>query len=268
MDGVNGVDHGKGGFPDCRAIFAAVDNNGSGDIDEPTNLNVQFLWAWAMEETDYCNGGPGGFERTNKMKLLVHTLGAEEPGEPMSDPLVWDVAKFYKYEIGWNDSHAWLNRDGVVVLDQPFPSAPLVMSLRYLFLGTVHRYKAGVKNATYRNLQVFDDGGPVPSDAGASGSGGGGGSVPVDAGSGGGDAGGMDAGPSSGGNANGGNGAAGAPSRGSVAPGDSGCGCGLPRTRARRSLSPLGALALLLLARRRSRLRAQRRRSARGHRSR
>ena len=166
MDGVNGVNHGVGGFPDCRAIFAAVDNNASGNIDDPGNESVQFLWAWAMEETDYCNGGPGGFERTNKMKLLVHTTGASEPGEPMSDPLVWDQATFYDYEIGWDPGHAWLLRNGATVLDIAYPSAPVLMNMRYVFLGTVHRYKAGVKSATYRNLKVWDDGGPSPSDAG------------------------------------------------------------------------------------------------------
>ncbi len=166
MDGVNGVDHGVGGFPDCRAIFAAVDNNGSGNIDDPGNESVQFLWAWAMEETDYCNGGPGGLERTDKMKLLVHTTGASEPGEPMSDPLAWDITQFYTYEIGWDEDHAWLHRDGSVVLDIAYPSAPIIMNERYLFLGTVNRYKSGVKNATYRNLIVYDDGGPTLPDAG------------------------------------------------------------------------------------------------------
>lgn len=172
MDGVNGTSHGVGGFPDCRAIFAAVDNNGSGDIDDPGNESVQFLWAWAMEETDYCNGGPGGLERTNKMKLLVHTGGASEPGEPMSSPLVWDESQFYQYEIGWDQSHAWLLRDGVTVLDQVFPSAPILMNMRYVFLGTVKRYKAGVKNATYRNLKLWDDGGPTAGDGGTSDAGG------------------------------------------------------------------------------------------------
>lgn len=167
MDGVNGVDHGVGGFPDCRAIFAAVDNNGSGNIDDPGNLDVQFLWAWAMEETDYCNGGPGGLDRTDRMKLLVHTTGASEPGEPMSDPLLWDITQFYTYEIGWDENHAWLHRDGAVVLDIAYPSAPIIMNLRYVFLGTVNRYKSGVKNATYRNLVVYDDGGPAAVDAGA-----------------------------------------------------------------------------------------------------
>ncbi len=168
MDGVNGVDHGVGGFPDCRAIFAAVDNNGSGNIDDPGNESVQFLWAWAMEETDYCNGGPGGFDRTNRMKLLVHGGAASEPGEPMSDPLNWDITTFYTYEIGWDDGHAWLLRDGATVLDQIYPSAPVIMNLRYVFLGTVHRYNAGVKNATFRNLKIWNDGGPTaPPDAGA-----------------------------------------------------------------------------------------------------
>ncbi len=167
MDGVNGVNHGLGGFPDCRAIFAAVDNNGSGNIDDPGNESVQFLWAWAMEETLYCNGAPGGLERTNRMKLLVHGGAPSEPGEPMSDPLTWDGSQFYTYEIGWNENHAWLLRDGATVLDQGYPSAPVVMNLRYVFLGTVHRYKAGVKDATYRNLEVWDDHGPPPaSDAG------------------------------------------------------------------------------------------------------
>ncbi|MBK7579963.1 MAG: hypothetical protein IPI67_07120 [Myxococcales bacterium] len=172
MNGVNGTNHGAGGFPDCRAIFAAVDNNGSGNIDDPGNESVQFLWAWAMEETDYCNGGPGGLERTNKMKLLVHTGGSDEPGEPMSDPLVWDETKFYSYEIGWDTSHAWLFRDGVTVLDQIYPAAPNILAMRYIFLGTVKRYKSGVKNATYRNLKLWDDGGPSPTDGG----------VPTDAG--------------------------------------------------------------------------------------
>ena len=167
MNGVNGKDHGLGGFPDCRAIFAALDNNGSGNIDDPGNESVQFLWAWAMEETNYCNGGPGGFERTDKMKLLVHTGGSDEPGEPMSDPLLWDVTKFYAYEIGWDTKHAWLLRDGATVLDQIFPAAPNVMNLRYVFLGTVKRYKSGVKNATYRNLKLWDDGGPIPTDGGS-----------------------------------------------------------------------------------------------------
>jgi hypothetical protein len=171
MDGVNGVDHGVGGFPDCRAIFAAVDNNASGNIDDPGNESVQFLWAWAMEETDYCNGGPGGFERTDRMKLLVHTGAASEPGEPMSDPLSWDITTFYGYEIGWDANHAWLLRDGATVLDQQYPSAPVVMNLRYVFLGTVNRYKAGVKNATYRNLKLWDDGGPTTGDAGTDGGG-------------------------------------------------------------------------------------------------
>jgi hypothetical protein len=169
MDGVNGVDHGVGGFPDCRAIFGAVDSNGSGDIDGPGNENVQFLWAWAMEETDYCNGGPGGFERTHKMKLLVHGGAPEEPGEPMSDPLSWDITTFYTFEIGWDQNHAWLLRDGAMVLDQVYPSAPVIMNMRYVFLGTVHRYDAGVKNATFRNLEIWDDGGPTnppPTDSG------------------------------------------------------------------------------------------------------
>lgn len=239
MDGVNGVDHGVGGFPDCRAIFAAVDDNGSGNIQEPGNDNVQLLWAWAMEETDYCNLGPGGFERTHKMKLLVNTMGAEEPGEPMSDPLVWDQTKFYTYEIGWDENHAWLLRDGAEVLDMPYPSAPIIMQLRYVFLGTVHRYDAGVKGATFRNLKVYDDEGPpIPS-----GTGGGAGAAGAAGTAGGGGAGGgwtLDGGAGS--SASGGS--PGAQPRGSTVPDDSGCGC---RTRGSAS-GAHGLLGLLVLA--------------------
>ena len=32
MDGVNGRDHGSGGTPPCRAIFAAIDSDGSGNL--------------------------------------------------------------------------------------------------------------------------------------------------------------------------------------------------------------------------------------------
>lgn len=167
MNGVNGTDHGKGGFPDCRAIFAAVDNNASGDIDDPVlNPGVQFLWAWAMEETEYCNGGPNlGPDRTNRMKLLAHLDAPSldlEPGEPMSDQLAWDISTFYTYEIGWDTTHAWLLRDGVTVLDQVYAAPPAILTMRYVFLGTVHRYDAGVKDATFRNLKVWDDGGPTP----------------------------------------------------------------------------------------------------------
>jgi hypothetical protein len=242
MNGVNGVDHGVGGFPDCRAIFAAVDNNASGNIDDPGNESVQFLWAWAMEETDYCNGGPGGFERTNKMKLLVHTTGAAEPGEPMSDPLTWDAATFYQYEIGWDENHAWLHRDGAVVLDIDYPSAPVIMNLRYVFLGTVNRYKSGVKNATYRNLKVYDDGGPVAQDAGSGGSAG---SSAADASSE--DAAGgaplLDAGSSGGSSGTPGTGGAGVHGSTESTSDDSGCGCRVPRDRSSPGL--FGLLAAL-----------------------
>jgi len=201
-----------------------------------------------MEETDYCNGGPGGFERTNKMKLLVHTTGASEPGEPMSDPLSWDAATFYTYEIGWNESHAWLHRDGAVVLDIDYPSAPVIMNLRYVFLGTVNRYKSGVKNATYRNLVVYDDGGPVAADAGTGGSAG---STATDAGLG--DAA-EDAPPVEAGSSGGSGGSGGADVHGSTetASDDSGCGCRVPREPSTPGpVGLLAALSCLVLRRRR-----------------
>jgi hypothetical protein len=160
MNGVNGMDHGVGGWPDCRAIFAALDSDGAG------NLGNQNIWVWAMDKTEICNGENVPPYRTNRMKLLLRTLFDPEPGEPMSAELSWDATRFYTYEITWDEHRGTLRRDGDVVLDIAYPAAPLRMSLRFLFLGTIHRYRAGVREATYRNLKVWDLGGAPPPDAG------------------------------------------------------------------------------------------------------
>jgi MYXO-CTERM domain-containing protein len=160
MDGVNGTDHGVGGWPDCRAIFAAVDSDGAG------NLGNQNIWVWAMDNTVICNGSDSPPYRTNKMKLLLRTLTDPEPGEPMSPELNWDETHFYKYEVTWDENGGVLVRDGVVVLENPFDT-PRQMHLQFVFLGTINRYRAGVGGATYRNLKVWDlDAQPGEPDAG------------------------------------------------------------------------------------------------------
>jgi len=155
MDGVNGHDHGVGGWPDCRAIFAALDSDGSG------NLGNQNIWIWAMDSTEICNGDAGGPPRTNRMKLLLRTLVEPEPHEPMSEELSWNESRFYTYEITWDEHGGVMRRDGTVVLQNPFET-PRLMRMRHVFLGTINRYRAGVKNATYRNLQIWDMGSVLP----------------------------------------------------------------------------------------------------------
>jgi len=149
MDGVNGRDHGAGGWPDCRAIFAALDSDGAGD------LGNQNIWIWAMDSTEICNGDAGGPPRTNRMKLLLRTLVDPEPGEPMSEELAWTESRFYRYEITWDENGGVMRRDGDVVLRNEF-ATPRPMQMRYVFLGTIQRYRAGVHDATYRNLKVWD----------------------------------------------------------------------------------------------------------------
>ena len=155
MNGINGFDHGVGGSPPCRAIFAAADADGSGD------LGVQNIWVWAMDDTVICNGADEPPLRTNRMKLLVRTEVEPAPGEPMTDELDWNPDTFYSWAVEWDDTHATLTRNGVLLLDQVYPSGALAMNMQHVFLGTINRYDAGVREATYRNLQVWDlgDGG-------------------------------------------------------------------------------------------------------------